>query len=81
MTTTTHLLMFTVYRHPIDYPTGYVVRPWEIHSGGGGLVMGARAYGFKTLELARLWLQSTHPHLTPIARSPDDEPQVVESWV
>lgn len=72
------LVIFTIYRHPSDFPKHYVVR-------GAIDVLEANVQAAllfaclcDTLEEAR---QSLPWPMTWIGRDDDDEPQIVESWL
>lgn len=68
--------MWTIYDHPADYPTGYVLRRWELADGHpvpGVAMMCA------TLELARSLIP---PHADyRLQRDPLDDPAVLETWI
>lgn len=72
------LRMFTVYDNPLDYPGKFVVRQWDVGLGhihpcpDPFLVAG-------TLAECRELLTSMG--LVALARSVDDEPPVVETWL
>ena len=69
----TALVMWTIYRSPADYPTvPYVVRSWAVGPGVGELGFG------DTLAEVRGYLPEG---LVQIPRSPEDEPQIVETWI
>jgi hypothetical protein len=71
---------YTIYRNPSDSPGTYVLRGWEIMSGvvvyGPGVAMPETDEALealrRTMELeGRICL----------ARSPSDDPVIVESWI
>jgi hypothetical protein len=70
------LSMWTVYDRPKDHPDGYVVRRFACTAQGP--VATADAYT-GSLELIRdsLWKAG----LIKMDRQPDDEPQIVETWL
>jgi hypothetical protein len=70
------LVMWTVYKHPADYPGWFVARPFAITSRGS--IAGSQVLKARTLKAVRDMLP---PGLTCLTRSPDDEPQIVETWV
>ena len=74
------LRMYTVYRDPIDLPgVRWAVREFVISSRGNG-PQAARLLGTAiTLELARLLIPDGAD--VCIARSPDDDPVIVETWI
>lgn len=78
MTDTTPVLrMVTIYEHPHDQPLGYVVRAHNIHPGRSvpAELIAVRA----TLREAR---EVVPPGMDIcIPRSPEDDPQIVESWM
>lgn len=77
------LYMFTVYESPRDFPGRFVVRRWAI---------GPRQFGdpIKAKPDARPWAiadtlagarESLPPGLSNLARNPDDDSVIVETWV
>jgi len=72
------LRIWTVYDHPTDYPDCYVARLHEVR------VTGSQPTGSfmvcQDLEMLRSIL-CFEMHLTCLARSPEDEPQIVENWL
>lgn len=74
---TDYLSMFTIYKHPEDYPDKFVVREFVIKRTGPEPSRHANVYD--TLDEARLPL--IWRGLSCIERSPEDEPQIVESWL
>lgn len=70
------LQIWTVYDHPRDYPDGFVARMHVVGRGAHGPT--ARALYGATLGDVRAALP---PGLTCLARSPDDDPRIVESWI
>ena len=68
--------MWTIYDRPTDHPTGFVVRRFTVTSEHGA--MPGEAYTAASLEDARA---SLPPDLTRLARWPEDEPQIVETWL
>lgn len=69
------LQMFTIYDHPDDYPSGFMVREWAISAGG---MTPLRAWRVDDLEAARDLLPRRD--LIRIARAEQDDPVIVESW-
>ena len=71
------LRMWTVYRHPKDYPSKYVARLFEVDSDGprptGSIVIA------ETLE--RLREEMMQMGLVMLTRSPGDDPVIVETWL
>lgn len=71
------LPMWTIYDHPADYQELFVARKWIADKNGPTateeVVIGA------TLELVRSRMQDFK--LTPIARDPNDDPKIVETWI
>jgi hypothetical protein len=70
------LTMYTIYFNPLDYPGRYVVRGFFIESGK--VEPGELCVVADTLEQARA---AVPPGCAQIARDPDDEPQIVETWI
>lgn len=69
--------VWTVYERPRDYPQGFVGHLFEIRAGGITHPSGNRVFG-PTLESVRAQLP---PGLHRMPRDPNDEPQIVESWI
>ena len=69
--------VWTVYRHPNDYPDYWVMRAHEIFPSGGTC-----PYSFcfvaNTLEAIRAKLP---PCTWRIGREPKDDPAIYESWI
>lgn len=69
------MTMFTVYEKPADYPIGFVVRKWLIFAGQA---VAAEARFAESLEKAR---ELIPVGFARIARNPNDDATVVESWL
>lgn len=72
------LSMWTVYDRPTDYPNNFVAREWHIVAGdtppiARGVLL------FNTLEELRADMEGRG--LVALARFPDDDPKIVESWL
>ena len=77
MSSEASLWFAVIYRHPLDYPGKYVVRGQVARPGG--VVADPEPVGVvDTLEEARALIPEG---LVCLARSPEDQPQIVESWV
>lgn len=72
------LPMFVIYERPIDAPSHYVTRRWNIVSGGEAVPELTASYA-TTLREARAALPRTG--LINVGRMPDDDPKIVEAWV
>jgi hypothetical protein len=71
------LPMWTVYAHPLDYPDSFVARRFLVDANGSVStddIMREDALDVLRARLMRLGL-------TCITRSPQDEPQIVETWL
>jgi hypothetical protein len=71
------LSVWTVYDHPSDWPGGFVARRHEAHDNNTVVATADVVYA-DTLEAVRAKLP---PGMYPIARSPNDDPVIVESWI
>lgn len=71
------LSVWTIYERPRDYPDGYIARRHEVGGGPRPLATGDTVTG--GLEEIRRVFWGVG--LAKLSRSPDDEPQIVESWV
>lgn len=70
--------MWTIYASPADFPSvPFVVRGWIITESGGLMFNGAVGFA-DTLDQARGYIPAG---LVCMARSDDDEPQIVETWL
>ena len=77
---TTALEMFTIYKHPSDYPDEYVCRRQLI--GPGVVQHDANLFvRSSSLELCRALLHSKKAGLTCLGRQPQDDPVIVETWI
>jgi hypothetical protein len=69
------LVIWTIYERPLDFPNGYVLRPW--FNVGPGPVGGGASF-FDDLEAARAAVPAG---LFRLPRQDDDDPAVLESWL
>lgn len=69
------LSMWTIYDHPLDYPSSYVARRLEVH--GSRIVHTQDVIIGPTLEAVRSCLPSG---LYGMERAPEDDPVIVEVW-
>jgi hypothetical protein len=75
----TPLVMWTVYKHPKDYPGDYVARKLVITEDV--YRPSKESISSRSLREVRNVLQSLYPGLIQLKRPPDDEPHVVEVWL
>lgn len=73
------LSTWTIYDHPSDFPDNYVVREFRIQAGSDPIL--GQAHLFLTLAEARDALQQLAPSAYCLARQPEDDPTVVETWL
>lgn len=70
------LAIWTIYNRPLDHPDGFIARLHEVGKGKTGptdkTVMG---------ELDEIRHAFYRAGLTRMPRSPEDEAQIVESWL
>lgn len=71
------LRMWTIYKHPKDYPDSYVARLWEADAGGPRMT--ASVVIASSLEFLRE--QMMDMGLVKLDRQPDDDPVIVEVWL
>lgn len=70
------LRTYTIYERPLDFPEKFVVRGFTIRADSAE--PDARVQVADTLEEARALI----PYgCVCLARDPDDEPQIVETWL
>lgn len=77
MKVSSEIVMYTVYIHPLDYPDHFVVRRHFV-TAEGSQPSPHLFHVADTLDEVRAGLPDG---LYCIGREPDDEPQIVESWV
>lgn len=70
------LAIWTVYKHPKDYPNDYVARKHTI--GAFGSHPSVEMFAADTLEEIRALIPLG---LVCLGRAPDDEAQIVETWL
>ena len=75
----TPLVMWTVYKHPNDYPGEYVARKFVIAEDF--YKSSKDSISSRSLRDVRNLLRSLYPGLIQLKRPPDDEPHVVEVWL
>ena len=75
----TPLVMWTVYKHPNDYPGEYVARKFVIAENS--YQCSKESISSRSLRDVRNVLRSLYPGLIQLNRPPDDEPQIVEVWL
>jgi hypothetical protein len=75
----TPLVMWTVYKHPQDYPGEYVARKFVITEDFYG--PNNESISSRSLRDVRSVLRSLYRGLIQLQLSPDDEPHVVEIWL
>jgi hypothetical protein len=66
------LSLWTIYEKPLDHPDGFLARRFE---------MDAPTLDTVTGDLEHIRLIFTRAGLYRLGREPDDEPQIVETWV
>jgi hypothetical protein len=71
------LPIWTVYERPRDYPTGFVARMFVVGKEGSK----ATGHAMKCLELEPIREKLHRAGLVLVPRDPQDEPQIIESWI
>jgi hypothetical protein len=71
------LSMWTVYERPRDYACGFVARRFEVTGKGPTPTQ----MTLKCLELEPIREKLARAGLVRLDREPDDEPQIVETWL
>jgi hypothetical protein len=74
----TTLAMWTVYDNPNDYPGKFVARLFVVSATGP--MATESIVIMDDLEAMREML-AFEMHLTCLARSPEDDPKIVETWL
>jgi hypothetical protein len=77
--TVTPLVMWTVYKHPNDYPGEYVAKKFVIAEDS--YQCSKESISSRSLRDVRNVLRSLYPRLIQLNRPPDDEPHIVEVWL
>ena len=73
------VVMWTVYKHPNDYPAEYVARKFLIAEDF--YTPSSESISSRSLRDVRKVLQSLYPGLIQLKRPPEDEPHIVEVWL
>lgn len=73
-----NLLAWTIYDHPADFPTSFVLRPLSVQEGR--VVPLAFHMLAETAEEARLMLPCP-PGMVCFPREPKDAPCIFETWM
>lgn len=69
-------MMWVVYDHPTDYPFGYLARRWRVGSES------AEATDERVVGISLAAVRAQLPvGLVRLARAPEDDPVVVETWL
>lgn len=71
------LSMWVIYDRPKDQPDTYIARRWDIVDGM--MVATRETITCQTVHAIRCWLLDAG--LTRFARSPGDDPVILESWL
>lgn len=72
------LVLWTVYERPVDFPTGFIARKWEVHGASGVASPTTHTLTDATLDGLRAKLpQGLHS----MPREALDETQIVETWL
>lgn len=72
------MCQYAIYQRPVDYPTKFVVRRWDVIEGRAHPKPHPRVATATTLEEARALIPD---HCVNIGRAPDDDPVIAEVWV
>lgn len=75
------LEMWTVYDHPADHPNEFVARMWIVPAAGHNHEPVATGQTMSSSDLEWIRKFMRHRGLACIARSPDDDPVIVETWL
>lgn len=74
-----NLAIYTVYDHPMDYPNSYVVKKWICNvnpsvQDAGFLMVGQDIEKIRDVLIGEMGL-------TPLSRSIDDDPVILENYI
>jgi len=67
------LRMWTIYDHPTDYPDCFVAREFILDKPTENLIAGP--------DIEMLRRHFIEIGMTCLPRAPDDQPQIVETWL
>jgi hypothetical protein len=73
------LAMWTVYKHPTDYPDKYVARRFEVDASGPRATASVIIMDDLTALRETLCFEMYLTRFTP--RSENDDPKIVETWI
>ena len=71
------LHIWTIYERPLDFPDSYVARRFEVSRG----VTVATKQIMLARDIAPIRATLAAKGLVKIARSPADDPNIVETWI
>lgn len=73
------LSIYTIYDHPKDFPDGFICRRFESTGVPVARVIACEVVGTgETLEQVR---QCLPPGLVRLDRHPNDDPNIIETWL
>jgi hypothetical protein len=73
---TNQLIIWTIYDHPKDFSSGFIARKFILDKPTQEILTAG------TLDAVRLAVQNAETYeLTKIARSYNDDPCIIESWL
>lgn len=75
----TALDVWTIFDHPLDYPSSFVVRRASISATGIATL--DEVWLFEDLDQCRAFIDETQPGLIMFPRDPSDDPVIVECWM
>jgi hypothetical protein len=79
-----YLVMWTLYKQPLDYPHGYLARKWLVGGGHRDPISTQEAFGTKDVgeaDLERLREMFYRAGMTFLPRNAGDEPQIMGCWL
>lgn len=74
-----YISIFAIYERPRDHPDHFVVREWRVFGGRTEPVPSASCALFDTLDAARQPLMERG--FQCLNRTPDDDENIVETWL
>lgn len=72
------LTLYVLFDHPIDYPDHYVIRCNHVVNG---VAQVDKEIYFKHIDITRCRNLLRNSGLTCMARDPNDDPKIIESWI
>ena len=73
--------LYVLYDHPLDYPSHVIIRRWEVTGDIAVPTPKEVVFQGDDLDSCRDFIDSNFPDLVCLARSDQDDPKIIETWV